>query len=218
MSEYLGKGVYTVPQAARLTGISAQRIHYWHRELASQEGLWKADFKRLEDTVGLSFLDLMELRFINHFRNCGVAWPVIKSAAAAAISLFDKSHPFSNKRFKTDGKSIFAEFLEKGEKHLIQMDKRQFAIKNVVDKELYSGLEFSDAGHVLRWQPSDKLSIVIDPKISFGQPVVMNERIPTDTLFDAWKVEKSFENVAVRFEISLKSVKDAVSFEQQMAT
>jgi hypothetical protein len=72
---------YTVPEAVRLSGIPQVRLRRWLRgyTYATGEGraaspsLWQRQLPHIDGTLGLGFLDLMEVRFVDAFRKAGSA-------------------------------------------------------------------------------------------------------------------------------------------------
>ncbi len=225
---FLGRGLYTVPEAARLSRVSAGRIRRWMRgyTFRSSDGSSHASPPVVlapgrQDAGGLTltFRDLIEVRFIDAFRSHGVSWKVIRLSAERASELYRESHPFASQRFLTDGRSIFAEMLESnGEDSLLELVESQYAFKRVLEPYLYKGLEFSSADQVLRWWPlGEKRRVVIDPARAFGQPIDSSGFVPTAALAGAFHAEKSYRRVAEWFGVELRSVRDAVAFEQSLA-
>jgi len=87
----LGVGVYTPSEAARITRVSAGRIKRWLSGYAfkSSDGahasppLWPPEIPSTDSLV-LSFRDLLEVRFVDAFRQHGVGWKSIRIAAEHA--------------------------------------------------------------------------------------------------------------------------------------
>jgi uncharacterized protein (DUF433 family) len=223
----LGLGVYSVPEAARLTGISSRRIRRWLQGYSHTSGgasrtsppLWRRQIAS-EDSLILSFRDMLEVRFIDAFRRHGVSWKSIRLAAECAAEIVHDSYPFSTRRFKTDGRRIFAEILqETGDESLLDLVKSQYEFKSIVEPFLFDGLEFSALGiEPVRWWPlgMDR-RVVIDPERSFGQPIVDPESVPTRVLASAFRAEGSIQAVARWYMVDPKSVEDALDFEGQHA-
>jgi uncharacterized protein (DUF433 family) len=59
--------------------------------------------------------------------------------------------------------------------------------------------------------------VVLDPRRSFGQPIVNDEGVSTRVLAGAVQAEQSIERVAEWFEVKPASVRAAVDFENQLA-
>jgi uncharacterized protein (DUF433 family) len=223
----VGIGLYTVPEAARLTRVAGRRIRRWllgyeygpSEARGTSAPVWRGQIGRVDSTIGLGFLDLLEVRFIDAFRRYGVSWRVIRLTAEGARREFETDHPFSTRRFKTDGRRIFLETVEtSGEKKLLDLVRRQFAFHNVVSPSLYEGFEFSDIDVVTRWYPMwPKRRVVVDPRRAFGRPIISREGVPTDILAKAVQVEKSVDRVAKLFDVDREAVRAAVEFERGLA-
>jgi len=226
LNPYLGVGIYSVAESAMLTCVSSQRIRRWLRgytfkyegELRESQPVWRRQLPEIDGTLALGFLDLIEVRFVNAFRACGVSWKTIRCAAKYAQQRLGQDHPFCTRRFKTDGRTIFEDVIsETGESWLIDVVKSQFAFKKILAPYLYEGLEFDDDSHVVRWWPMGKRHrVVIDPERCFGQPIVSKEGIPTSILACAFEAEGSVEAVANWYEVSPRSIQDAIEYHKKL--
>jgi uncharacterized protein (DUF433 family) len=223
----LGIDLYTVPEASRLTGMPQARLRRWLRgythgageDRAASAPVWRRQLPDIDGTLGLGFLDLMEARFVDAFRKAEVPWRVIRLCAERARELFGVDHPFSSQRFRTDGRTIFAEVVgESGEAQLLDLAKSKFAFARVIAPRLYAGIEFSEHDMLIRWWPLGRqIPVVIDPARSFGQPIVSTRGIPTAVLADAVAAEGSVAKVARLFRLPPRSVEGALRFERRQA-
>jgi uncharacterized protein (DUF433 family) len=233
----LGRGVYGGADALRLINfrrrldskarrIARQTIVRWLHGYSYESGgvqrhsdpLWAPDYSNDEETLELSFRDLIELRFVKTFRDIGLSLPTIRNCFQRAVEEVNDDRPFSTQRFRTDGRTIFLEItsdLKEGE--LIDLKHRQSVFHLIVAPSLHD-LEF-DASVVARWFPLGiaRRTIVIDPARSFGRPIVADGGVPTEILYEAVEIEGSPERVAKLYEVSLKAVHDAVSFQERLA-
>jgi uncharacterized protein (DUF433 family) len=104
-----------------------------------------------------------------------------------------------------------------GEHALLDIVRSQYAFARILSPYL-KGLEFGDDEQPLRWWPlGDRRSIVLDPDRSFGQPIVAGEGVPTAVLARAFKSEESVEAVARWYDVTPRSVRDAIEFEEKIA-
>lgn len=226
-NEMLGVGIYTVPEAARLTGVSSQRIRRWLKgytyrkgeELSSSSPIISPDIPAADGSVALSFRDLVEVRFIDAFLDHGVSWKALRRAASLASEILHSSHPFSTQKFKTDGRTIFADIAQaSGERSLLDLIARQYNIHSFVSPRLFEGIEFGPHGEAHRWLPLwPSRKVVIDPRISFGQPAVAREGVPTHVLAGAAEAEGSAARVAKIYDVSPASVEAAIEYESWLA-
>jgi hypothetical protein len=76
----LNTGIYSLSEAAKLTGVSPGRIRRWlngydfrkGRKLRHSDAVWQGQHKPVENRIALGFLDLIEIRFVEAFLNEGV--------------------------------------------------------------------------------------------------------------------------------------------------
>lgn len=220
---YLGKGIYSVPEASRLTGIRSNQIRRWltgyqrttKSGTAVQPSIFRPDFGQLDGKLSLSFLDLIEIQFIHSFRRHGVSWRSIRTAATRAADLLQFGHPFAKRQFFTDGKSILARIADEAkEPDLLNLVNSNYEIDRLVSPFLYGNLEFGELDVANRWWPSGKQAgIVVDPARHLGKPIVERYNIPTAVLAASYHAAQSLEVVADWYEIDQESVKQAIDFE-----
>lgn len=223
VDQLIGVGLYTVSEAAKLTGIPAARIRRWlvgyHYRHGDDERwsdpLWTSEIPTLDDTLELGFRDLMELRFVERFVSAGLSLHTVRLAINCAREQIGEERPFSTTRFRTDGRTVFLQISEEaGEPRLIDLLRKQYAFNQVIEPS-FKDIDF-DGGRAARWWPlTRRKSIILDPARSFGQPIISNSGVPTEAIANAVKVESSIGTVAKIFEIPVRAVKDAVLFENR---
>ena len=224
--EYLGKGIYTIPDVHRITGLSTQNIRRWIKgysyhyngEIRRSRELWMPDFGEIDNVMCLSFQDLVELKFVGAFKNAGLSLQSIKFVLDYAQRVLGVKRPLSTKQFYTDGKKIFIEeaYSESGKRTLEEIKKHQLVFTEIVDPFLKQ-IEFEDDILVRWWPLSMKKQVVLDPMRSFGQPIVNKEGILTEVLNRAFATNQSYELVADWYGTSKDSVQDAVEYEDKLA-
>jgi uncharacterized protein (DUF433 family) len=221
---YLNTGIYTVPEASRLTGVSRDRIRRWLRGYRSAirkkkySPLWEHQLPPIDNKLALGFLDLIEIKFVNAFLDKGVSWPMIHRVREKARELYpDVTHPFCTKKFATDGRQIFIDVhKETGEASLLEIANDQHVFTELT-RPFLKQLEFKNGATLERWWPmGTDHQVVLDPKKNFGQPTIFKEGIPTGVLARSVKANGSVEEVARWYEISAELVQEAVDYERQL--
>jgi uncharacterized protein (DUF433 family) len=223
---YFTTGIYTIREAALLTGVSSGRIRRWLRgyryrrksKTYASPALWSGQWKPIERSLALGFLDLIEIRFVDAFLRAGVSWATLRLARDRAQELFHESHPFCTNRFVTDGRDIFVELhKETGEASLVEMVSRQHVFAQII-KPFMKELEFTHDHGVVRWWPmGDQKQVVIDPTRNFGRPIIAKGGVPTEVLAKAADATGSIAEVARWYEVAEAEILDAVEFEQRLA-
>jgi uncharacterized protein (DUF433 family) len=221
----VGIGYYTVPEAARLLQMHARTINRWlggyvysdHGAKVAMAPLWTPQLPHLSGHLELGFRDLIELRFVNAFVKAGLGLNTIRRCLDYARECVSDERPFSTRRFRTDGQTIFLDTLtQSGNSELLDLKENQYVLARVIQSS-FKDLDI-DSATVTRWRPfNGKRTIVIDPTRAFGQPIASKSGVPTAALADAVKAEGSIERVAYLFEVSRDIVRDAVSFEKRLA-
>lgn len=216
---YLGKGLYTVSEASRYTGIDARKIRRWSLGYQStksgQPPLYQVELGVMEDKLTLSFLDLIELRFIEAFHKHGVSWKTIRTAAQRAAQIVQFDHPFSTRKFYTDRKAILTRIADaEKEAELLNLVTTQYELDEILTPYLLEGIEFSDQEVPKRWFPQGKtVPIVIDPQINFGRPTIKGTRLETAVLNQMFQSKKTIDEIAKWYEVDSSLVRLAVEFE-----
>ena len=221
-------GLYTFQEASRLTNASPQELRRWlngysHKVAVTgarvnSAPLWKTELAEAE-VEGISFHDLLEVRFVQAFRKYGVSLQTIRVASSHAREMFNHPYPFTCKRFQTDGRTIFASAMEEtGDEQLLDLVKKQFAFTKIIEPSLYRGIEFGNDDLASHWYPLPRSkAVVLDPTIAFGKPIVTNGSIRTSILYDAFKAEENKQYVAKLYEVPVSAVEAAIRFEERLA-
>ncbi len=223
-SAFLNRGLYTVPEAARLTRVSVGKIRRWLKGYDFKSGervhhsdaVWQGELRPIENKLALSFRDLLELRFVDAFIGAGVSWRTMRRAHAKAQEQLQTTHPFCSNRIFTDGRSILLrQGEEDSDRALINLANDQVEFARIVEP-FQKELEFSGAD-IVWWPLGKEREIVIDPRRNFGQPTVMKSGVPTAILARSAKANSSQEIVARWYEVHPNEVRDAVEFEESLA-
>ncbi|MFC5520266.1 hypothetical protein [Polaromonas jejuensis] len=116
---------------------------------------------------------------------------VIRATVDAAARNFGADYPLTNRNFLTDGKRLFLQAIEQatGEPRLIDVLRKQYVFSDIIKPSLYAGIEY---GHddAQRWFPVNRRkTIVLDPALQFGTPVLAEAGIPTDTIHASFLAE-----------------------------
>lgn len=234
----LGIGLYTVPDAERLLAIPASSIRRWLGGYSYRRGtvvhqvpaLWTPQLPANDDHIELGFRDLIELRFVHAFTKAGLGLKTIRHCLTHARAIVADERPFSTQRFRTDGRTIFFDLIETGDRvgselsaadarvvrrELIDLKSRQYAFPDIIERS-FKDLDLEDSA-VSRWRPyKGRASIVIDPTRAFGAPIAAETGVPTATLADAVEAEGSERRVARLFNVPPAVVRDAVRFESTL--
>jgi uncharacterized protein (DUF433 family) len=225
-------GVYTLPEAEMLTGVSARALKRWlfgyNYPVKTSEALskhfsnplWVSQYRHDEfHEYVVGFRDLLEARVVGEFVKIGVPLIVIRACLESARELFGTDYPLTAHKFLTDGKTIYRDALKRNanDPSLLNLKSRQYAFDSVIRPSLYAGIEYTGT-IARRWFPETKQkSVVLDPTIAFGKPHILDVGVPTAAIYSTYLAEgKNASQTARIFELSKRQVDAAVRFEERL--
>ena len=211
MTEYLGKGIYRPSEAASYIGTESQRLRYWFRSRPGVESppLLHSDFEELGDDLLISFLGLIDAMVTKKLVEQGVSVQHIRRAYQTLQEEWGIPHPFTDRRLSTDGRRIYIAL----EEEIAEVLSKQHFFESVMDPFL-TQVTYDDATDLAAvWRPAD--GVQLNPRVSFGKPVVEGTGTTTFVLHQAWVANKQdFERVADLYELSEEQVKAAVRYQE----
>lgn len=226
----IGTGIYTPDEAAALLKAPVDEVRRWAFGYARRRGekrveygpLIHTELPEIERKHALTFIELVELMFIKGFREAGVPWHAIHEAAAVAARLFETSHPFALRQFFADPTGVYALLKEADEgESMVQLAGSGQHVFGDILRPYLGQLEFDPMEVPTRWWPMGKEGrVVVDPAVSFGQPIVAEAGIPTRVLAEALQAEEEYdraralERVSWLYKVPHRHVHSAVRFEQ----
>jgi uncharacterized protein (DUF433 family)/DNA-binding transcriptional MerR regulator len=226
MSNELTSGFYTLREAANLIaldviGVTESALRRFFTPTQKYGPAVRSDRVSERGRIrDISFLDLMELRFIAHFRRQGVSAQALRTLAADMREELGP-HPFAHKDivFRTDLRKIYSEIAKKeGDKQLLELSSKQYML-DLIEDSLKQGVDWDARKYSKNWQPRalDFPEIVIDPRMSFGQPSLASKGVAIDTLWEAVEAEGGdYEAVAAWYGISRNELEQAIKFRQRL--
>ena len=218
-------GFYTVSQAARLLGVeNRQRIYRWLRSTdATGEPVIIRDYSPIDGAQELSFWDLIEVRFVEHFRAQKLSLQYLRKVAIAARKEFKTKHPFalSKAEFLTDRRKIFEQTAEGESRKVRELLSGQYEMYEAIEEVLAKGISFSPKTYLAEeWRPreNDCPNVLINPRYAYGQPVIGSQHVPTAAIFRQWRAENGDrDKVAEWWQIDRPNVDEAIEFEVRLA-
>lgn len=170
-------------------------------------------------TFTLTFLDLVQLRVVKALRDEEIALQRIRTAAEQAVILFSTSHPFASVRFKTDGRSLFANLSQEDSPDvLVELQRPTRATVRAVLEDSLREISYATTGLADRWYVAGpKGGVVVDPRISFGKPVVENANVPTEVIRDQARATSDIHALASWFALEPRQIRNALHYEEQLA-
>ena len=213
-TQYLGKGTYTLVEAARIVRAPYTTVRGW---LNPKTGIVARKFDATQQVI--SFAELMEIHFIKMFLQEGVNPRAIHAAAKAAAAKFGTDYPFTVKRFDTDGKAIFATLAKQddGAEMIEDLMRGQLVFKTIM-RPFFRKLDYNRSEIARYWPMGKRGRVLLDPSRHFGQPLDHDSGVTTRAIFQATKAGggQSVKDVAKWLGIPDAAVRAAVKFEKSL--
>ena len=197
----LRSGIYSVALAARLVRLALPHARSYARRRGDNGEPWGEKPAGREHF--LNFRDLMELRVARILHEAGAPWlGVCDFARYGAASFESKGYRLSFRGFLTEG-------------------HRQLIGVRTETETLLAPITFDEYGVPIRWDISKEwriddpdAAVILDPRLSFGYPVLAGRYVPTYILHDALLAENGdHETVAEDYVVSVAQVRLAHRFE-----
>ncbi len=215
-------GVYPVADAVALIQATSPELDLPREDVTSRhlfrwvrDGLTGHYLTGLRgDDVALTFLDLVSLRMIALFRAYGVTSLEIRNAHHELQAARGWSHPFAMEPIWISGLHIY---IKENDIPIAITEHWQSALNFV---ELFQGpmhnMVFGDDEAPEQWEP--QTGIVLDPKISFGEPCLKGTRISTQVLWALAQAGDPSDRVALAYHLPVDQVEAAIAWECKLAT
>ena len=211
---------YAVVEAAHYLGVPKSTLRSWFAGQAQADGRRFQAVIRPADprTLGLSFSNLVEAYVLSAIRRKHkIGLPTIRKGLAYLTKHFGSDRPLLQEQFATHGAQLFVERLGEvinlSKNGQVEMHDLILAYLERVERDtkglpvkLYPFMR----DQPLREQPR---SVVIDPRVSFGRPVLAGTGIPTAVLAEQFKAGDDPSDLAKEYGTNDQAVWDAIRCE-----
>ncbi len=219
--------MYTIAEAARHIRTPYSTVYSW---LKGRSYSGASGTKRSEPVIShsggqLSFYVLVELHIIRGLRELrGISMATIRRSLdyARRDGWGTSFRELTRRNLKEDGGDLFIEY----EGELISLSRGgQLALKEILEGYL-KRVDLDDMDLPRRFYPfmpiseilgSDRKTVLIDPFVAFGRPVIANTGVPTSVVAQRYDAGESLEDLAWDYDIDAGQLRDAILYEQQQA-
>lgn len=207
---------YPISYAAHLTQVPESTLRAW---VAGRSYPTKTGHRRatpvidLAATGYLSFTNLVEAHALAAMRReYQLKLDKIRKAVRYVEKQLEVDHPLARQEFRTDGIELFVEHLGT----LLNVSKEgQSSIREAFDDRL-ERVEY-EAGFAARlypWiRPNQKDQprlVVIDPRRSFGRPVLAASGVPVESVKERFRGGESFSELAADYGVGVEAIEEAL--------
>jgi uncharacterized protein (DUF433 family) len=220
VANVLGRGVYSLSEAARLTDLRAARVRAWFRSAENNNevsGVFRSDYPSIGDDRAISFLDLIEVYIVGRLRDADppVSLQHIRKVHKKLSQDFDTRHPFCMREIYHGKGKIFTRQIDTDDSVIESLTNQNYF--NAVIMPFLRKIEYDDVSRLAKlWHIAD--GVVIDPTRCFGKPISESTGIATRILSSAYYANgQDAQRVADWYDIEVDAVEAAVKFESRPA-
>ena len=165
----------------------------------------------------LSFVNVVEAHVLDALRRAHrIAMYKVREALTFLEQQFPSKHPLADQNFETDGMHLF---IEKYGQLINITQQGQLAMRDILRIYL-SRIERDDEGIpiklylFIRSRTADEpKTVVMDPYVSFGRPVIAGTGITTAIIAERYKAGESFKELAYDYNLPPESIQEAIRCE-----
>lgn len=216
---------YTASEAARILGLPLATLKAWSFGQASGSGRrFQPVIKSANKTAKLlSFANLCELHVLSAIRrNHKIPLPKVRASLDYVQGKLGSDRPLLDRDFKTNGIDLFVQHATK----LLNVSQQgQQALRGEFEMAL-ARIERDKKGAPIRLFPFSRSSgtatdqprtVVIDPRMAFGRPVILEVAVPTGIIVDRFRAGDSLAEMAGDYGVAEADIEEALRFEQRLA-
>lgn len=213
---------YRISEAAHYLRIPRSTLRAWVAGQAYRSDGTTRFFKPVivlpdKHLGSLSFINLVEAHVLDAIRReHEISLQKVRKAVVYLAERLGSRHPLAEQRFETDGVDLFVR--QYGD--LVNISQSgQLAMRKILEAYLRR-VDWDEAGVVARLYPftrkrapDEPKAIVIDPRISFGRPVLMGSGIPTAIIAERYKAGESIDQLADDYGRERLDIEEAIRCE-----
>jgi len=207
----LGKGVYTLQDVARYTRMHPKTTRSWFVSRHDNKPIFNSDYGDTAGGFSVSFFDLIDAHVALHLKSKKFSLQRIRKIYSYLEKVLGP-HPFCHEDLYTSGKDVF--YSATG-----RLADSSVSVQKVFEDQEYIWPIMKDCLSRVNYEHSIARSwdiaesVRIDPRISFGMPVVLGTGTRTYTVARAYYAnDEDTEFVSRLYKISQAQVQNAVAF------
>jgi len=220
---------YTAREAASILCLPVATLKAWcfgqgYRSSSGNRRAFRPIIRSADSEARLlSFANLCELHVLSAIRRKHkIPLSKIRDSVDWLSSKIGSDRPLIDHQFKTNGLDLF---VEHASRLLTVSQQGQQAMRGNFELAL-ERIERDESGTPIRLFPFSRSSnfgsnqprtVVIDPQLSFGRPVLVRVAVPTEIINDRFNAGDSLAEMAEDYGVSKEEIEEALRFEQRRA-
>lgn len=215
-------GAYGIAEAAHYLSLPPATLRTWvrGRSYPTAEGRQFSEPLILlpapEEPL-LSFTNLVEAHVLKAIRRRhGVSMHKVRSALVYLETELGVSHPLAHQELLTDGVHLFVERFGQ----LVNLSQSgQLTMRDLLEAHLRR-IEHDTQGLTARLFPFSRGEaldvpriVVVDPRISFGRPVIAGTSVRTEVIASRLKAGESVRDLAEDYSVEVAEIEEAIRYD-----
>lgn len=201
--------ILTAREVARHLAMPETTLDRWIRTQAADAPLVHALKPARRSWPRMPFVAVIEAYVLRALRDEGFSLAAITEAAAFVRREFKDPYALASRRIASDGVGLFVEVWEHG---FVHTATQQVAIKEVLQEHLRF-ITWADDGtpaYLRLRQYGAGAEVIIDPRFSWGAPVLQASKTPVQALVSLWQAGESMDDIAYEYELARPVVEDVL--------
>ena len=203
---------YSVPEAAYYLRIPVSTLRAW---IGRRHDFAPLIVPAQEYPLSLSFINLIEAYVLASIRRKHeIAMSKVRKGLNFISSQFSSSHPLADKEFETDGIDLFlreADVVYNQEGQIVLAEVIKQYMKRI-ERDIH-GLPIKLYPFSQRGEPDEPRFISIDPRISFGRPMLARKGIPIEILIERYRAGESIDELTNDYDCSQEEIEEALRYQ-----
>ena len=220
---------YTPSEAARILGLPVATLKAW--SFGQTNRIPSGEVRKFHAVIRpadarhrlLSFANLCELHVLSAIRRKHkVSLPKVRASVDYVKRKLGSERPLLDRDFKTNGIDLFVTHAST----LLNVSRQgQESLRGEFEHAL-ARIERDRSGTPIRLFPYSRSSmadknqpktVVIDPRLAFGRPVISEVAVPTAIIIDRFRAGDSVTEMAGDYGVGKEEIEEALRFEQRLA-
>jgi uncharacterized protein (DUF433 family) len=210
----VARPIFTLRETAGYLGVPKSTVHWWtHPRAGGRPLITRVGSHGRQATV--PFIGFAEAFVLSSFRRAGVPLQRIRPALEVLDQEIGIEHALASERLYTDGAEVLFDFATKSDAQevmeLVVVRTRQHQFSEVVKRYLkrirYAGDGWAASVRLAIYQNAE---VVVDPKVAFGLPLVIQGGARVEDLVDRFQAGDSLADIAADFDVPGDQVEDVI--------
>ena len=208
MTDIYRTPILTARETARCLRIPESTLDRW---LASQDDhpLVHAVTPEHRGWPRVPFVGVIEAYVLRALRDLGMSMDDIRTTAQVVRDEFDDPYALARRRIATDGVTLFARLADQC---VVHARSRQQAFREILDGHLrYIDWGRDGTANRLHLRHFSTIAdVIIDPRFSWGAPVLADTKIRVADLVSLWRTGERITTVAEEYGLFVDVVEDVL--------